>query len=130
MLKKAKKKAAEEAKKAAEEAVKEALKITELPVGNGKKPKTRYIEEVNITEIVEKMNIRVHPPLMQGVSATGVNIFCCHLRREKGVLYTIFGSDNHLSIQLCILNKCSIVNILLKIKPANKYQICKPYIKV
>ena len=71
VLKKAKKQAAKEAKKAAEKAVEEALKITELPVGNGKKPKAKYIEEVNITEVFEKMNLRVHPTLMQGISATG-----------------------------------------------------------
>ena len=76
VLEKAKKKAAEEAKKAAEKAVKETLKITELPSGDGKRPKTRYIEEVNITEVVKEMNVGVHATLMQGWSATGM----CHLK--------------------------------------------------
>ena len=71
VLEKAKKNAAEEAKKAAEKAVKETLRITELPSGDGKKPKTRYIEEVNITEVVKEMNVGVHATLMQGWSATG-----------------------------------------------------------
>jgi hypothetical protein len=72
VLKKAKKLAAEEAKKAAEKAVEETLKITELPTGNGKRPKTRYIEEVNITEVVEKMNLTAHATLMNGWSAAGM----------------------------------------------------------
>ena len=72
MLKKAKKKAAEEAKKAAEKAVKETLKITELPTGNGKKPKARYVEEVNITEVVEEMNLTTPSSLVHGWSVTGM----------------------------------------------------------
>ena len=79
VLKKAKKKAAEEAKKAAEKAVEEALKITELPTGNGRKPKARYVEEVNITEVVEKMNLTSPSMTIHGWSATGT---CCSNKGE------------------------------------------------
>ena len=90
VLKKAKKKAAEEAKKAAEKAVEETLKITELPTGNGKKPKARYVEEVNITEVVKKMNLTAPSLMFHGWPATGT---CCPPPPTTHRYRQIYGPD-------------------------------------
>lgn len=71
VLQQARKKAAEEARKVAEKAVEETLRITELPTGNSKKPRTRYVEEVNIPEVVKGRNLTTHAAVMHGVYATG-----------------------------------------------------------
>ena len=75
VLKKAKKKAAEAAKEAAEEAVKETLDVTELPTGDEKGTKAKYIEEVNLTAAVQGLRLGLKPALIQGMSATGKMLF-------------------------------------------------------
>ena len=81
VLKKAKKDAAKAAKHAAEEAVKEALQVTELPTGDGKGTRTKYIEEVNLTAAVEGMKLGIKPSMIHGLSATGKIVLKINLSR-------------------------------------------------